>query len=559
MKYQLNTTQYLKFKNMIVDNYCGNLCAFDGSNYQVLDKYENIFIGQNLETKSPIFEYLFGIIHFSSPYTYTIPNKKDCIRKTFTPAIHKFKQQIRVKTSKISQKKDLYAIIKIETIENNIILCDVVNYIGDIGNKESEDKFMEYICSANWKRTKKITQLFLDCKDIDLTPNREDYTKKIIYSIDPENCLDIDDALHCEYNIETNTYEIGIHIADVSSYIQENTLQDEELKNRIETIYNYKKSPIHMIPEELSVNYISLLEQRQKRAFSVIIKLQKEDNKITILDVKFKKTNIIVKKNLTYEEAQNMILLDDNVKNLFELGLLLKNEISSSFDTNIIYDTHQMVEVYMIYANKFAGEFIHTYDSQNILLRSHKTSKQQDIICDVQDEKIKLVLQQKHNVTKTEQARYQIGSHNSQHKGLNLDFYTHMTSPIRRYADIIIHRQLWNMMCNIKLQKPEIKTVFLMNYFKKIYKQTERFMKICELANIIGQTCVTTDAYITNINENMIRIYIEEYNIDYDVEIVNDKLKYLDIDKKYVLFQKIKVKLVCSREPFVKFYFEFFL
>lgn len=543
---------------MIVDNYCSNLCAFDGSNYQIIENCENIFVGKNLETKIPCFEYLFGIIHFSSPYTYTIPNKKDYIRKTFTPAIHKFKQQIRVKTSKISQKKDLYAIVKIESIENNIILCDVVNYIGDIGDKEKEDKLMELICSANWKRTKKMTQLFLDCKDIDLTPEREDYTKKIIYSIDPENCLDIDDALHCELDLQTNTYEIGIHIADVSSYIQENTQQDEELKNRIETIYDYKKSPIHMIPEELSVQYISLLEKKIKRAFSVIIKIQKDGDKIQILDVQFKKTNIIIKKNLTYEQAQTMISEDIDIKNLYEIGLLLKNNISSSFDENIIYDTHQMVEVYMIYANKFAGEFIYNYDPNNILLRTHNSTKKLNIICDIQDEKLKLLLQQKHNITKTEQARYQIGSHNSHHKGLNLDFYTHMTSPIRRYADIIIHRQLWNMMSNIKLQKPEIKTVFLMNYFKKIYKQTERFMKICELANILGQNCITTDAYITNINENIIRIYIEEYNIDYDIEIVNDKLKYLDMDrdKKYVLFQKIKVKLICSREPFVKFYFE---
>ena len=551
---------------MIVDNYCNKISSFDGTNYVQIENTNDLIIGQDIQTKKLSFEYLFGIIHFSSPYTFTIPGKKDMIRKNFTPAIHNL-QQIRVKTSKLTQKKDIYAIVKIEKIENNIILCDVVNYIED---ENINEKFMEYICSCGWKRTKKITQLFLDCKDIDLTPNRNDYTEKIIYSIDPEGCLDIDDALHCEYNELKQEYEIGIHIADVSSFIEENSQMDIELKNRIETIYDYKKKPIHMIPEELSIGHISLLEKSKKRAFSVIIKAKVNNHKIEIIDVKFKKTFICVRANLTYEKAQEIINNNINIKNLYEIGILLKNEIKESFCESEIYDTHQMVAIYMIYANKLTGEFLQQYDKDNVLLRVHKNNGKNKITNNINS-----ILIQKYSLCNKEQARYQKSSTNSKHGGLNLDFYTHMTSPIRRYADIIIHRQLWNSINNQSINAPETKTIFLMNYYKKIYKHAERFMKICEISKILNNGCVQTEAYIVSINNDKftMRLFVQEFNLDYDIPIIDNKLihtKNIELSEskitiknkdnktecEYNLFQKINIKIISSSEPFVKLYFQ---
>lgn len=547
---------------MIVDNYRGNLCSFDGTEYTLLTNSDNLVIGQDLENKDLSFEYLFGIIHFSSPYTYTIPNKKDMIRKLFTPAIHKL-PPIRVKTSKITQKKDLYAIVKLEKMENNILLADVVEYIGDKEDVNIQSKFMEYICSCGWKKTKKINSLFVECKNIDLTPNRDNYTHVNIYSIDPKGCLDIDDALHCIYDDTKKEYEIGIHIADVSSFIGENTQLDEELKNRIETIYDYKKNPIHMISEELSISHISLLEQSVKRAFSVIIKAKLNNNKIEIINVKFKKTIIKVKKNLSYEEAQNMLNSDGDIKNLYEIGILLKKEIIFSFSQDEMYDTHQMVAVYMIYANKFAGEFLQKYDDKKVLLRVHKGGENSIVNCGDK------ILLQKYNLCNKEQARYQNSSINSKHEGLNLNYYTHFTSPIRRYADIIVHRQLWNFINNVELRETKTKTIFLMNYWKKIYKQTERFMKTCEISNLIGDNCIQTDAFIVFINENKntMRIFVPKFNLDYDLDIIDDKIAHtMNIEvtqnkitfntKEYELFQKINVKISSSKEKFIKLYFQ---
>ena len=176
---------------------------------------------------------------------------------------------------------------------------------------------------------------------IDLTPSRLDLTHLDVYSIDPFGCRDIDDALSFDNNI------IGIHIADVSSYIEEGGLLDNELSNRVETFYDIQKT-IHMIPEELSIHHMSLIEQSIKRAFSVLIYI----NNNQIVNVEFKKTLIIVKKNMKYEDDITCI------QELYDIGKHLKETIKYAFPINEEYDTHQMVAVYMIIANKLVGEKI---------------------------------------------------------------------------------------------------------------------------------------------------------------------------------------------------------
>ena len=138
-----------------------------------------------------------------------------------------------VKTKKVNQITDLYAIIQIDYIENNIIYCKVCQYLDNT-------LFIIPAAMAHWFISKKYIPSI-----IDLTPSRLDLTHLDVYSIDPFGCRDIDDALSFDNNI------IGIHIADVSSYIEEGGLLDNELSNRVETFYDIQKT-IHMIPEELS-------------------------------------------------------------------------------------------------------------------------------------------------------------------------------------------------------------------------------------------------------------------------------------------------------------------
>lgn len=540
---------------MIVDFKDSGFAAFDGSKHSSVQLSNNVIFGQNLLDLSMSITTFIGIIHFSSKYTYTT-SKSNIIRKDCTPFI-KYFPKVLAKTKKIDQTKDLYAILKIENIVNNIIYCDVVQYLGEICDQSIESKFVQIACSSHWTNTKRINQQFQEKSNIDLTPNRKDYTHIDIYSIDPGGCVDIDDALHC-IRIDDG-YEVGIHIADVSSYIDENSELDHELGHRVETIYPPNSSPVHMIPHELSIEHISLLEGKPKRAFSVIIKL---NDMFDIQSISFEKT-IIKVKNLTYEKGEEM---KDILFDMYTVGQKLKKNIELAFPKDEVYDMHQMVAVYMIYANKFVAEKIQSYDPNNVLLRSLRSSVIGTTInCAESNEAI---LFKKHNINLMEQARYQLGSNDCAHQGLNLAFYTHFTSPIRRYADIIVHRQLWKAINSQKIERIEAKTIFLMNFYSKFYKQTERYYHIMTIANILGNEYDITDAYITYIDES-IKLYIPKYNLDYDYQICNYRMNNIisvirdnnsvtikniqtDEETRYELFQKVSVKIIATTNHAIK-------
>jgi exosome complex exonuclease DIS3/RRP44 len=573
---------------MIVDYYAQQYVLFDGSHSYapIVKTTEMPLLGRNIMSNKNLIDTFVCVIHFSSNFSHTIPGKKDMIRKECTSFLKNFPKML-VKTTKLLQKKDMYAIVRIEDYKNNMLLCEVISngYLGEVNSKncEVESKLMEYICTSHWKRSKKILEQFNNLQTIDLTPNRTILDKFTIYTIDPSNCRDIDDALHCTYDSKLKQYYLGIHIADVSSYIPEDHILNEELARRVETVYDYQKEPIHMIPEELSIQYISLLEGKNKRAFSILITL---NEKFDIIDVEFKKTMIVVKKNMTYDEAQNMVKTDDNIKLLYDIGLKLRLDISNAFPEGEQYDTHQMVAVFMIYANKLVGEKIQSYDPINVLLRTHQSPK-----CDNKSDNkgdndssgslpytdtINTMLIKTNMTCGLERAKYGMGINNCSHFGLNLAFYTHMTSPIRRYADIIIHRQLWKAICGVPLLPQNIDELFVMNFYKNVFKLSERMMKNLDLASKIGDDCLEEDAYIVNISEDRdsVRLFIPNFDLTYDLRLINDNLRSIfkltveqDYDFKrdkmivvnmqentsvtYVLYQKVRVKIIKTLEAFV--------
>jgi exoribonuclease R len=560
---------------MIVDYQDSQYVGFNGSTYCTIPNLPpNTIFGKDLSNSSLSVNTFYGIIHFSSKYTYKSDKlKPGVIQKECSPFI-KYFPKILVKTKRTDQKKDMYALLKIVDVSDEIVLCDVVRYIEEKETAQFESDFIKFNCTAHWTGNK-IVPKFQAQKDTDLTPIRKSYQSDDIYSIDPPGCVDIDDALHCKKIMDEDEllgYEVGIHIADVSSFIEENNIIDNELKQRVETIYLPNEHPIHMIPEQLAINYISLLEKSPKRAFSIIIRLNIQ---YEIQSVSFEKTVIEVKQNLSYEQAEEMIKLQNNesIQVLYTVGRKLKEKINFAFSENEIYDTHQMVAVYMIYANKFVGEKIQSYDPTNVLLRAHqaKSSQNQSIPMDNVDP----VLLKKYNSNLMDQAKYQIGTEKCEHHGLNLPFYTHFTSPIRRYADIIVHRHLWKVLNNEQLGRIETKTIFLMNFYSKFYKQMEKYYEIMVLAEKLGIEYDVTDAYITFIDSDRdsIKLYIPKYKLDYNYQICNYKMKdiisveaesnkitiknnHSDFEAKLNLFQKVQVKLVVSTRNLVKVIFQ---
>jgi len=377
-----------------------------------------------------------------------------------------------------------------------------------------------------------------------------------IYSIDPIGCTDIDDAIHCK--LRDGLIEIGIHIADVSSYIADGTKLDIELSKRCATIYSTEKS-INMIPDTLSIDHMSLKQDSIKRAFSMILTC---NDKYDMLDIKFIKTLIKVKQNLSYEEAQIMIDKNDNLdlKLIYNVGMGLKLKyFSKSVDPNEQYDTHQMVAIFMILCNSKVAEYIFAYDPNNALLRTHHIDvSNQQIMQDVPLEIKKLC----YNVG-IERAIYKRGTSTYyNHDSLNLKLYTHFTSPMRRYADIIVHRQLYDALTKKVLLQIPAEIYFRMNVYSKIYKIIEQYSRILFVVDKMSDSIFECQAVIINIDYPHIKVYIGSLDLTYDILICSKKLSHL-LQVKYSnneilindtlslkLYQKIKLMISITKKSF---------
>jgi len=271
-----------------------------------------------------------------------------------------------------------------------------------------------------------------------------------------------------------------------------------------------------MIPTIISLENASLIDSKYSRSFSVIIDY---DNNFNVLNVQFKKTTIKVKKNLSYEIAQNMINSNscDQLVNLYEFGKKL------FVKTNKLYDTHEMVEVYMILANKLVAEHLSDFCKDNVILRTQKTNVVQDI---KQDDNL---LYDKYLNTLNERAIYTVGiTDNTYHTSLGLKYYTHFTSPIRRYIDIMVHRALYKSINGDIQQTPQNITIETINTYQKIYKKIQLHTKLLqklEEIDIISEF----DVNIISLNsgKNIIRVYIPKIDLELEIKVFNDKFKQI--------------------------------
>ncbi|KAI5637391.1 RNB domain-containing protein [Phthorimaea operculella] len=325
-----------------------------------------------------------------------------------------------------------------------------------------------------------------------------------ICSVDPPGCTDIDDALHAR-PIEGTTstglkkYEVGVHIADVTHFVRPNTALDKEAAARSTTVYLVDKR-IDMVPDLLSSNLCSLRGGEERLAFSCVWEIDENAN---VLSTKFHKSVIKSKAAMTYEEAQ--IAIDDSTRNddvalslrtLNKLAKKLKQkrldngalllaspEIRFQVDSEThdpievqakkIVDTNSMVEEFMLLANVSVAEKLAAEFPQCAMLRRHpapppanfttflKAARQQGFELDVSTNKSfskslnEAVIPGRPffntllRIMATrcmQQAQYFSSGTRTQeefyHYGLACPIYTHFTSPIRRYADVIVHRLL---------------------------------------------------------------------------------------------------------------------
>lgn len=323
---------------------------------------------------------------------------------------------------------------------------------------------------------------------------RRDFRSILTFTIDPADAKDFDDAISFR-TLENGNIEVGVHIADVSHYVDPGSALDKEAFERGTSVYLVDRV-IPMLPERLSNGVCSLRPNEDKLCFSAVFELDQEAN---VIEQWFGKTIIHSDTRFSYEQAQEVIENKEGkhsaeILKLNELAYKLRDrkfkhgainfessEVKFNLDENGkpigVYvkerkDAHKLIEDYMLLANKKVAEFIAKKGKGKhkltFVYRSHDSPKEDALLsfsqfalkfgykidissgretarslnflmADVEGKKEQNVLTQL-AIRSMAKAVYTTKKHS--HYGLAFDFYTHFTSPIRRYPDVMVHRLL---------------------------------------------------------------------------------------------------------------------
>ena len=374
---------------------------------------------------------------------------------------------------------------------------EIIEVLGDVGNNNTEMhailaefdlplRFPENVLKAAEKIPDQIPEEEIE--------RRRDMRGVTTFTIDPLDAKDFDDALSVR-KLENGFWEVGVHIADVSYYVHPGSVLDEEAYDRATSVYLVDRV-VPMLPEKLSNGVCSLRPNEDKLCFSAIFELNDEAE---IQKQWFGRTVIHSDRRFAYEDAQAIIEtgegeLKDEVLTLHRLAVKMRVarfkkgslgfervEVKFNLDENgkplSVYfkeakESNQLVEEFMLLANKRVAEFIgnpedhktpktfvyrihdkpdpdklmnfnhfiHKFGyglqlgtpgqiskSMNLLMTNVKGKNEQNVI---------------ETLAIRTMAKAAYSTRNIGHYGLSFEYYTHFTSPIRRYPDVMVHRLL---------------------------------------------------------------------------------------------------------------------
>ncbi len=412
--------------------------------------------------------------------------------------------------------------------------------------------------------------------------DREDFREQECITIDPNTAKDFDDALTLTKEKNGN-YHLGVHIADVTHYVRPGSALDKEAQSRCNSTY-FPGYCLPMLPKELSNNLCSLRPNVNRLTVSVLMEI---DKKGELVDYRITRSVIRSCKRFTYEEAKQVLDKEKKsphytlLKRMEKLCFLLKDkrfergsldlalpELIVIVDEEglpdrteyVEYDiTHQLVEEFMLKANEVVARHL-SEEEHHVAYRVHETPPSEnlkDFVAlarafgfELPDAPTQDELQ--HFFTEAVETPY--GQHlaacyirrmrmavyspeNIGHYGLSLTHYCHFTSPIRRYADILVHRTLFDQ--GLEQEQLELITTHCSEQ-ERISSRAESSVKLLKKLRLIkgiydDNPQYEYDAVITNVKPWGITIEILAYMMESFIhisEIGNDYFEFIEREMK---------------------------
>ena len=592
----------IKLKSPVINHLHNDLVEFEILSRKRKGFYLANIIGLiNREKK----EYV-GIIQINKNFAFTIIDDRKIQTDIFIPStnIGDAKDGDKVLVKILDWKKqDLSPIGKIEKV------------LGKPGDHETE---IDSILTQNNVNITFPNEVLEYTKNISEIISEEEITKRrdfrniLTFTIDPVDAKDFDDALSFK-KIDKETYEIGIHIADVSHYVTPGTLLDKEAYNRATSIYLVDRV-IPMLPEKLSNKVCSLRPNEEKLTFSVSITIDKKGN---IKEYWFGRTIINSNYRFSYHEAQeiietkkNKISKENSLKGKEYLveaevveAILVMNDIakqsrikreskgSINFNKKEVYfkldenknptgvllkeskDANKLIEEFMLIANKKVAELFSEIKKQKYIYRVHDlpdNEKLKSLKHIVKNFGYTLDLTSSKGISKSlnkllnsvsgkeeqnlieslalrSMSKAEYSTNNIGHYGLAFVNYTHFTSPIRRYPDVLVHRLLQDILdkkygkLDKNLQKKAVHCSEQENIAVKAERESIKFMQIKYMQNKIGETF---NGIISGVSDWGIYVELEENKCEGMIYVkdINDDKYYYNTEEASLIGKKNKKK-----------------
>ena len=445
-----------------------------GEVIEIIERAENIFV---------------GTLEVGRGYAFLLTESRTLANDIFIPTN-------LLKRGKSGDKAVVRIIEWPERSKNPI--GEVIDILGQTGENDAEmhailaEFGLPYSYPANVERAAERISEEITAEEV---AKREDFRGVTTFTIDPKDAKDFDDALSIQ-KLPNGRWEIGVHIADVSHYVPEGSLIDKEALKRATSIYLVDRT-IPMLPERLC-NYIcSLRPDEDKLAYSVIFEM---NEKAEVVQSRIVHTIIRSNRRFAYEEAQQVIetgegdykeeLLQLNKlaqilrENRFKAGAINFDRYEVKFEIDekgkpigvyfkVAKEANKLIEEFMLLANRTVAEKIGRVPKgkkakvlpyrihdlpdpeklenlSNFIARFgykiRTTGSKKDVSTSINRLLDEVQGRKEENLIETvsiramQKAKY--STHNIGHYGLAFDYYTHFTSPIRRYPDLMVHRLL---------------------------------------------------------------------------------------------------------------------